>query len=214
MTIGGGDCHRGSVRLRLTSPLPKLHRPDGAKNRLAMRAVSRTCHGMSAIPPSKLADFQAPSGRWGLGRGELRRSRTEPLCQSHRHKSSPIGAAEKTSVAPTGLIILFITSFTGVALPLHPCLNSAQPSRASQRHRGVARFRTCHGTSLQFAVRIMLASVGTCRGMSAITHSLPASKTLGGSKSRLCAKDHASNLEEVRSLVTNEQSNKCLEEEL
>ena len=26
----GGDCHRGSVRLRLTSPLPKLHRPDGA----------------------------------------------------------------------------------------------------------------------------------------------------------------------------------------
>ena len=33
LTIGGGDCHRGSVRLRLTSPLPKLHRPDGAKNR-------------------------------------------------------------------------------------------------------------------------------------------------------------------------------------
>ncbi len=84
----------------------------------------------------------------------------------------------------------------------------------NQSFRGVARFRTCRGTSLQFAVRIMLASVGTCRGMSAITHSLPASKTLGGSKSRLCAKDHASNLEEVRSLVTNEQSNKCLEEEL
>ena len=33
LDLWGGDCHRGSVRLRLTSPLPKLHRPDGAKNR-------------------------------------------------------------------------------------------------------------------------------------------------------------------------------------
>ena len=36
----------------------------------------------------------------------------------------------------------------------------------------------------------------------------------GASKMRLCSKDHASNLEEVRRLVTNEQSGKCLEEEL
>ena len=50
--------------------------------------------------------------------------------------------------------------------------------------------------------------------MSAITPSLPVSKTLGASKMRLCSKDHASNLEEVRRLVTNEQSGKCLEEEL
>ena len=56
--------------------------------------------------------------------------------------------------------------------------------------------------------------VGTCRGMSAITPSVTASKTLGASKMRLCLKDHASNLEEVRRLVTNEQSTKCLKEEL
>jgi hypothetical protein len=63
-------------------------------------------------------------------------------------------------------------------------------------------------------VGIAPLSVGTCRDMSVITPSLPASKMLGGSKTRLCSKDHARNLEEVRRLVTNEQSSKCLEEEL
>ena len=56
--------------------------------------------------------------------------------------------------------------------------------------------------------------VRTCCGMSAMMPSVTASKTLGASKMRLCSKDHASNLEEVRRLVTNEQSSKCLEEEL
>ena len=61
---------------------------------------------------------------------------------------------------------------------------------------------------------ITLYRVGTPHVASEIPSSLPASKTLGASKMRLCSKDHARNLEEVRRLVTNEQSSKCLEEEL
>ena len=59
---------------------------------------------------------------------------------------------------------------------LEPTLSSVGTCRGmsviTPSLRSVERFRTCHGTSLQFEVRIMLSSVGTCRGMSVITTSL------------------------------------------
>ena len=59
-----------------------------------------TCRGMSAITPSLTIVSQAPSGRWSLGRGEVRRSRTEPLCHRHPQKSSPIGATDESIFLP------------------------------------------------------------------------------------------------------------------
>ena len=91
--------------------------------------------------PQKVVSGKKPvRADQGLGRGETRRSRVQPLCAASHHMISPAGATDTLSQAfcrPYRAFSLIRSCCRGSAT-LHPCLNPWRPYRASSKNSRTA----------------------------------------------------------------------------